>query len=75
MCPNLPPRRRLRWKLVSKIGGLRTSRQEGNGSNRGAFRRMSAVRAQIEFISRYRIGALLPLRDHHQTMIVVARKR
>jgi SAM-dependent methyltransferase len=65
----------VRWKLFSKIRGLRTPHAEGDGRDPGAVPRMSAIKARILFISRYRIGAMFPRGKHHQTMIVVARKR
>jgi hypothetical protein len=45
------------------------------GPRLGGFRKETAIKAQIAFIFRYRIGALFPLRDLPQTMIVLARKR
>ena len=62
----------LRWKLAALL-------RRGDGGRAGAepeaVARQSALRAQIAFFSRYRMGALFPRRDHHQTMIVVARKK
>jgi SAM-dependent methyltransferase len=65
----------LRWKLFSAIRRRRKPRLDADYGNNGASPRRSAMKAKLEFILRYRIGARFPVHDHHQTMIVLARKR
>jgi SAM-dependent methyltransferase len=62
----------LRWRLSAMLKPPQPVGQAGNGR---PVSRGSPLKARIEFFSRYGIGALFPRHDHHQTMIVVARKK
>jgi SAM-dependent methyltransferase len=64
----------LRWKLAS---GIRALRKPHHGTDYGkddSVLHRSAIKAHVEFLCRYRVGALFPLQNHCQTMIVLARK-
>jgi SAM-dependent methyltransferase len=62
----------LRWKLASLV---RRGEDGRAGGALEAVARESALKARIAFFARYRVGALFPRRERHQTVIVVARKK
>ena len=62
----------LRWRLAALLRGRHDG---GAGSEPEPVARQSALKARIAFFARYRMGALFPRHNHHQTVIVVARKK
>ncbi|HYA96122.1 MAG TPA: hypothetical protein VEC95_07595 [Terriglobales bacterium] len=64
----------LRWRLSSALKSKSAAAHACKGHPQEVVSPSSPLKARIEFLSRYGIGSLFPRHDHHQTLIVVARK-
>ena len=60
-------------KVLSSLRGEKISANRSANGNGTKGRPTSAAAAQVRFSIRYRLGALMPIQDHHQTMVVVAK--
>jgi hypothetical protein len=76
------PVRRLRFSIVPELLLRKTVsklKRRRNGSHIAAtrgtdsFASSSLVKARLAMFVRYRLGACFPIRDHHQTIIMIAK--
>ena len=60
-------------KALRKLRGKKPASAKQPATERSKARPMSPLVAQVRFSIRYHLGALAPVKDHHQTIIVVAK--
>lgn len=58
---------------LGNLRGEKPASANQPAAERSKARPMSPLVAQVRFSVRYRLGALAPIKDHHQTIIVVAK--